>query len=167
MDKTQVRPELSRRDLLKLLATAGIATAGGYALFGYQPWLNYEQPAADVRQPLERNASMSVQMRELIRYATLAANGHNAQQWEFAVKQDAIEIHPDYTRRLPVVDTSDRELWISLENLLWAARATGCAPEVSFFTSANLIHVRLVASTPASGSLFDAIPAAPKHPLII
>ena len=37
---------------------------------------------------------MSAQMRELVRYATLAANGHNTQPWKFAIKEDAIEIHP-------------------------------------------------------------------------
>lgn len=57
---------------------------------------------------------MSQQMIGMVRYATLAANGHNTQPWKFAVHQDAIEIHPDYGRHLPVVDPENRELWISL-----------------------------------------------------
>jgi hypothetical protein len=53
-------------------------------------------------------------MRELVRSATLAASGHNTQPWIFAITESAIEIRPDYTRRLPAVDPNDRELWISL-----------------------------------------------------
>jgi hypothetical protein len=76
------------------------------------------------------------QMRTLVHYATLAANGHNTQPWKFAIKENAIEIHPDYSRQLPVVDPNHRELWISLgcalENLLVAARASGYAAEVTY-----------------------------------
>jgi hypothetical protein len=92
----------------------------------------------------------------------LAANGHNTQPWRFAIKENAIEIHPDYTRRLPVVDPDDRELWISLgcalENLIVAARAAGYAPEVTYPDVADFIHVRLTADTPQTNPLFDAIP---------
>lgn len=38
---------------------------------------------------------MSQQMIEMVRSATLAANGHNTQPWKFSVRQDVIEIHPD------------------------------------------------------------------------
>ncbi|MFQ3684675.1 Acg family FMN-binding oxidoreductase [Roseiflexus sp.] len=105
---------------------------------------------------------MLTDLRELIRYATLAANGHNTQPWKFAIRQDAVEIHPDYSRRLPVVDPENRELWISLgcalENLLVAARATGYSAEVTYPDGANVIRVRLAPDTPQAGPLFDAIP---------
>lgn len=105
---------------------------------------------------------MPAQMQELIRYATLAANGHNTQPWKFAIKENVIEIHPDYARRLPVVDPQDRELWISLgcalENLLVAARANGYAPEVTYPDTTEFIQVRLAADTPQASPLFDAIP---------
>jgi hypothetical protein len=101
-------------------------------------------------------------MRELVRYATLAANGHNTQPWRFSIYEDHIEIHPDYSRRLRVVDPNDREFWISLgcslENLIIAARAVGYAPEVTYPGAADSIHVRLTADTPQSSPLFDAIP---------
>ncbi len=75
-------------------------------------------------------------MQALIRYATLAASGHNTQPWRFVIGDNTLEIHPDYTRRLPAVDPQNRELWISLgcalENLLIAARAVGYAPEVTY-----------------------------------
>jgi hypothetical protein len=101
-------------------------------------------------------------MRELIRYASLAASGHNTQPWKFAIAADTIAIHPDLARRLPAVDPDDRELWISLgcalENLLVAARAAGYAPEVIFPNTADVIHVRLTVDTPHGSPLFDAIP---------
>jgi hypothetical protein len=79
---------------------------------------------------------MSQQMIEMVRSATLAANGHNTQPWKFAIRQDVIEIYPDYSRRLPVVDPDNRELWISL----------GCALE-------NLLLVRYGYAAAMPGSL--------------
>lgn len=161
MNKIQARPPLSRRGFLKFLAAAGVTAAGGYVLAEAAPWLDYDEQANRNRRPLERDATMSVQMRELIRYATLAANGHNTQPWKFAIQADVIEIQPDYTRSLPIVDPTHRELWISLgcalENLLVAARATGYATEVTYPTTAESIHIRLTADTPQPSRLFDAI----------
>jgi hypothetical protein len=101
-------------------------------------------------------------MRELVRHASLAASGHNTQPWNFVIHEDKIEIRPDFTRRLPVVDPADRELWISqgcaLENLLVAARASGFSPEVSYPGVDDAIQVRLTRETPAGGRMFDAIP---------
>ena len=105
---------------------------------------------------------MSAQMRELVRYATLAANGHNTQPWKFAIKESAIEIYPDYTRRLSAVDPDHRELWISLgcalENFIIAARRMGYAPEITYPDHAEFISVHLTADIPQVSPLFDAIP---------
>jgi hypothetical protein len=101
-------------------------------------------------------------MRELVRYATLAASGHNTQPWKFGIGEDEIQIHPDYYRRVPVVDPDDRELWISLgcalENLLVAAKTIGYAAEVVYPDADDLIRIHLTADTPQENSLFDAIP---------
>lgn len=79
-----------------------------------------------------------------------------------ANKENAIEIHPDYTRHLPVVDPNDRELWISLgcalENLLVATRVVGYVPEVTYPDTTDFIHIRLTVDTPQSSPLFEAIP---------
>jgi len=162
MNKTQPHPTLSRRGFLKLLAAAGMTAAGGYVLSEYAPWLDYDEQANQIRRPFEKDATVSVRMQELIRYATLAANGHNTQPWKFVIEQNAIEIHPDYTRRLSVVDPSERELWISLgcalENLLIAARAAGYTPEVTYPDTADFIRIRLATDTPQGSPLFDAIP---------
>jgi hypothetical protein len=127
----------------------------------YAPWLDFDEQADQIRRPFEKDATMPTPMRELVRYATLAASGHNAQPWKFAIQADAIEIHPDYTRSLPVVDPNHRELWISLgcalENLLVTARATGYGAEVTYPDAAEYIHIRLTADTPQHSPLFDAI----------
>lgn len=161
MNNLPSHPLYNRRRFLKILAAAGVTTAGGYMLFEYAPWLDYEAQANQIRIPFEPEATMTAQMQELIRYATLAANGHNTQPWRFAIKENAIEIHPDYTRRLPVVDPDDRELWISLgcalENLLVATRATGYAAEITYPEVVDFIHIRLTADTPQPGPLFEAI----------
>ena len=153
---------LSRRTFLKLLLAAGVTAAGGYVLYEYAPWLNYDQQALQTRRPLEKGLSLPAQMRELVRYASLAASGHNTQPWKFAIQGNAIEIHPDLNRRLPAVDPGERELWISLgcalENLLVAARAGGYAPVVTYPDAADLIHIGLTIDTPQAGPLFNAIP---------
>jgi hypothetical protein len=162
LSEQQSGPVLSRRGFLKLLAATGVTAAGGYALFEYAPWLDYDEQVDHIQRPFEGDSTMSAQMQELVRYATLAANGHNTQAWKFAIKENSIEIHPDYTRRLPVVDPDDRELWISLgcalENLLVAARSAGYAPKVTYPDAADLIHIHLTEDTPQSSPLFDAIP---------
>jgi nitroreductase len=77
-------------------------------------------------------------LHDLIRFATLAANGHNTQPWRFRVGQDRIEILPDRARRTPVVDPDDHHVFVSLgcaaENLALAAGARGHPGEVSFST---------------------------------
>jgi hypothetical protein len=153
---------MSRRRFLALVAATGITAAGAYAIAEAAPWLNYDQTADIGRRPFQMDPAKAAQRRELIRYATLAANGHNTQSWKFALQPDAVEIHPDLTRRLPIVDSNNRELWISLgcalENLLVAARATGYAAEVTYPDATDFIRVQLTADTPQPSPLFDAIP---------
>jgi hypothetical protein len=162
MNKIQSRQFLSRRAFLKVLALAGVTVTGGYVLYEYAPWLNYDQQADYPRRPFEQEATLPAQMRELVRYATLAASGHNTQPWKFALNEDIIDIHPDYARRLPIVDPNDRELWISLgcalENLLVAARAAGFASEVTYPDTADFIRINLTSDTQQNIPLFDAIP---------
>lgn len=162
MNNTRSRPTLSRRDFLKLTAVLGVTAVGGHLLTTYAPWLDYEEQATLVGRPFTQEDTMPQQMVEMIRYATLAANGHNTQPWKFAMRQDVIEIHPDYGRRLPVVDPDNRELWISLgcalENLLLAARAAGYTPEVAYPDRDEIIRVQLARDTPQTSPLFDAIP---------
>ncbi len=77
------------------------------------------------------------QLRELVRYATLAPNAHNTQPWQFVLGPRTVRIVPDFSRSLPLGDPGDRELWISLgcalELLVTAARRVGYAPQVERF----------------------------------
>lgn len=158
--KTESLSNLSRRDFLKVLGATGVVAVGGHMLHTYTPWFNYEGQVNQNKQIFDNNQSN--QMIELVRYATLAANGHNTQPWKFSIKENSIEILPDYSRRLPIVDPNDRELWISLgcalENLLISARAIGYAAEISYPDEADVIKVSLQADTPQLSPLLDAIP---------
>jgi hypothetical protein len=159
--KTNNLSTLNRRDFLKVLGATGVVAVGGHMLHTYTPWFDYNEQVSQNKQKFDNNHSN--QMIELVRYATLAANGHNTQPWKFSIKDHSIEILPDYNRRLPVVDPNDRELWISLgcalENLLISARAIGYAAEISYPDEKDLIKVGLQADTPQVTPLMDAIPA--------
>lgn len=150
--------KLTRRNFMKLLAVGSATVAGGYILSEYAPWMNYKEEVGRTWG----DPDFSMPLFALIHYATLAANGHNTQPWKFAIKDNAIEIHPDYSRRLPVVDPLDRELWISLgsalENLLVAAHASGYATEVTYPDRTDFISVQLRADSPQDKLLFKAIP---------
>jgi len=69
---------------------------------------------------------------EMIRAAVQAPSGHNSQPWKFYVHDSSIEVVPDFTKALPVVDENHRELYISLgcavENLCLAAKEKGYQP---------------------------------------
>jgi hypothetical protein len=85
--------------------------------------------------------------RELVRLATLAASSHNTQPWLFRTGVDSISIHPDRTRRCPVVDPDDAHLYKSLgcaaENLVHAASMQGYVAEVHFDSSADAVVTHL------------------------
>ena len=50
----------------------------------------------------------------LLRYAILAPSGHNSQPWKFEISKNKIVILPDYGRGRSVVDSENRELFISM-----------------------------------------------------
>jgi hypothetical protein len=163
MNKRQPDRIVNRRKFLQRLAISGSTVTVGYLLYEYQPWLDYARRTNEIWNPLKQESAMLVKMRELVRMATLAASGHNAQPWKFAIAENTIEIHPDYHRRLPIVDPIDRELWMSLgcalENLLIAARAAGYAPEITYpDPTRDFIRIRLPANTAQSSPLLAAIP---------
>lgn len=152
---------LNRRSILKLMAFGGITAVASYGLSEYTPWLDYDERVEETWLAPEKAPGSAEQMRTLIHYATLAANGHNTQPWEFSIKENEIEIHPDYSRQLAVVDPHHRELWISLgcalENLILAAQAGGFAYEVTYPDEADFIRIRLAPDARQSNPLFNAI----------
>lgn len=108
------------------------------------------------------------ELLEAIRLATLAPSGHNAQPWTFMMLEDGVAVFPDVTRRLPVVDPEDRELFVglgcALENLLIGARHAGLDPRVDYFPAAHpsalMVHTGGGSGTPVGtdADLFRAIP---------
>ncbi len=119
----------------------------------------YAEEMARLRKPLAADPPMA----EFIRYASLAANGHNTQPWKFSISDNAVIILPDFTRRTEVVDPDEHHLYTSLgcaaENLLIAAGAHGrpgaLHAESGFETR---IEIELARAQPKETPLYEAIP---------
>jgi nitroreductase len=119
--------------------------------------------ASTWRLPESAPAGHPAALRELVRYATLAANSHNTQPWRFRIESTRITVSPDFGRRCPAVDPDDHHLYASLgcatENLVVAARALGWHPNVSIEPSPDVsIRIDLEPTAPFDSPLFPAIP---------
>lgn len=106
--------------------------------------------------------AQSAQLKELVRYGTLAPSSHNTQCWRFHVEPQAITILPDLSRRCPVVDPDDHHLYVSLgcatENILQAAKAQGLSGQVIFdVTGDGLIRISFTPCEVEATPLFEAI----------
>lgn len=77
MNTNQSLLKLRRRDFLKIIGAVGVTAAGGYVLSEYTPWLNYDGQMENTWMAPEQKSNPSKQMRTLVHYPTLAANGHN------------------------------------------------------------------------------------------
>lgn len=148
----------SRREILTLSAAA--AAAIPLASCSDARMHNYDAAAAKLRAKLSETPDLTA----LIRFATLAANGHNTQPWRFTVRADGgISISPDLTRRTLAVDPDDHHLYVSLgcaaENLIIAGAAHGRPGAVTFDSKDNgRIDIDLARAPPQSDALATAIP---------
>jgi hypothetical protein len=150
-----------RRDLL-LGAGAAVVAVGGAALAngrGMGSMAAYEAAVAELR----RMPPTPPETRDLIRFATLAPNGHNTQPWLFRPGKNGIAILPDFGRRTPVVDPDDHHVFVSLgcaaENLALAAGAAGRAGAIEFDPAGDgTVLVRFGTGNGGEQALFDAIP---------
>lgn len=120
---------------------------------------DYDAAVAAARATLSERP----ELEDLVRYATLAANGHNTQPWRFGLAEDRIAILPDFARRTPVVDPDDHHLFTSLgcaaENLVLAAAARGRTGDLRFDPDgAGTVVFELGGAPPEHSVLFDAIP---------
>lgn len=153
---------MRRRDIL--VGSGALALAGAGAA-----WLSVRQMGsmdAYVASVAATRSALSAQpeLPDLVRYATLAASGHNTQPWRFRLGEERVDILPDTALRTPVVDPDDHHLFVSLgcaaENLALAAAARGLPGEVSFDQAGEGSAAFSFGSGPSQGSvLFDAIPA--------
>lgn len=126
------------------------------------PSTAYESSTSTARRVAQHD-SETIDYPELVRLASLAASSHNTQPWTFAVGDDVIRIHPDFSRRCPVVDPEDAHLFKSLgcaaENLVQAAAAAGLRAEVDDAHESG-VTVRLVRDPACHDTdLARAIPA--------
>jgi nitroreductase len=120
---------------------------------------DYDAAMAQSRAPLGLDANL----RDIVRYATLAANGHNTQPWLFRISDRAVHILPDLARRTPIVDPDDHHLYVSLgcaaENLALAASAIGRPGDLRFDPQNDGTIILDFSPGAASPSpLYDAIP---------
>jgi hypothetical protein len=126
--------------------------------------MNYEGAVKSIWRHSESvQSDEAAQMKEIVRYATLAPSGHNTQCWRFRLDNRSIAILPDMSRRTPVVDPDDHHLYVSLgcaaENLVQAARAFGFAGNAEFSSASDgVITVALERSKAEESPLFKAIP---------
>lgn len=97
----------------------------------------------------------------MIENATLAPSGHNTQPWIFMVKKGEITICPDFSRRLPVVDGDNRELFISLgcavENLCLAASVRKYRANVTVSASGQIAIELIQDANIKAHPLFEGI----------
>jgi hypothetical protein len=80
------------------------------------------------RESLEQAVAGAVEL------ATRAPSVHNTQPWRFRVGSDRVECFADFSRQLPVLDPTRRQLYVScgaaLHHLTVALRAAGYASDV-------------------------------------
>ena len=126
--------------------------------------MNYQEAVQSIRRPSEAGLSdEAAQLKEIVRYATLAPSGHNTQCWRFRLENRSIVILPDLSRRTAVVDPDDHHLYVSLgcaaENLVLAAKAFGFMGHAQFSPASDgAITVALERSKAEESPLFKAIP---------
>ncbi|MFN3972810.1 MAG: Acg family FMN-binding oxidoreductase [Gemmobacter sp.] len=148
---------ISRRTALGTGLSLAALGAVGYSLW---PRIDgYRDEVDRQRQLLSGNPGLE----ELVRMATLAANGHNAQPWTFRLTDEKVSILPDFSRRTAVVDPDDHHLFVSLgcaaENLVIAGAALGRGGEVVIGAGAEpQIDISLSSAQPAGQELYQAIP---------
>ena len=158
-------PSRRRVLLVGLAGVSAVAVVGcGAALIGNANEAGtYDAAILDTwRHSFSFDPPLPAAQRELVRYATLAANNHNVQPWRFRLSDRSIAVAPDLTRRLATVDPDNHHLFASLgcatENLVQAAQAFGLRATASFDAAAGGMNVDLEKSPPVRSPLFEAIP---------
>jgi hypothetical protein len=149
---------ITRRNVLGGLLATTVAVTGADALMDYST-SDYDE----ILRASTEKLPASPDILDFIRYATLAANGHNTQPWLFRASTDSIAILPDHARATPVVDPDNHHLYASLgcaaENLIIAARADGRSGDLSFSGGqSDSIRIGISSDTPETSLLLDAIP---------
>lgn len=144
-------------DRRQFITTAlGLSAAASGVPAAAAATITYDEAVRTSRGPLRA----APRDRELVRFATLAANSHNTQPWIFSARSNEIAIAPDFTRRCPAVDPDDHHLFVSLgcaaENLVLAASTLGW--RANPVVDGDRIVIALEKAPPAASALAEAIP---------
>lgn len=151
---------MNRRRVLAGASSAALLSGAAYVSLRQMGSMEtYNASIAQARAEL----TLSPDLSELVRYAVLAANGHNTQPWRFEIGENKIDILPDFSRRTPIVDPDDHHLFASLgcaaENLLIAAGARGRRGRLSFnHADGGSLRIEFATAAASPSDLFDAIP---------
>lgn len=101
---------------------------------------------------------------KIIEYTTKAPSGHNSQPWLFKTTKDYIDIFPDFSKSLPIVDENNKELYMSLgcaaENLCIAANHFGYYSKVETWWNEHnrpFIRIHLSEGNTQKNDLFEQI----------
>jgi hypothetical protein len=160
-------PNHHRRWFLAATAGAGVAAV---AVGARTTWLDDARGSAEYEEAIRaiwRHADSTelpwpAAQRELIRYATLAANAHNSQPWRFRLVERRILVVPDFRANGPAGDYDGHELFASLgcavENIVQAADAFGFQATPSFDAATGNIAIDFVTAARRGSILFEAIP---------
>jgi hypothetical protein len=147
---------LSRRT-----ASVGLASAAGVSFAACKGRDAYTAAAARTWRLLEAERG-SFPARALVHAATLAANSHNTQPWQFTVENETVRIAPDFGRCTPVVDPDDHHLFASLgcaaETMIQAAPFYGWIGSLEAVDPVRGLELQFIRKDTADGSLARAIP---------
>ena len=100
---------------------------------------------------------------KMVEYGIKAPSGHNTQPWKFRLNENSIDVYPNFSKELPVIDVNHRELYISLgcavENICIASNEFGysCQTEIIKQDSLSFIRIELQKSEVDKNPLFDQI----------
>lgn len=100
---------------------------------------------------------------KIIEYGIKAPSGHNTQPWKFRLNETSIDVYPNFSKELPVIDLNHRELYISLgcavENICIASNEFGYSYQTEIIKqdSFSFIRIELQKSDVDKNPLFDQI----------
>lgn len=101
------------------------------------------------------------QMAFLLRYAILAPSGHNTQPWSFRITPHGVEVFADFTRRLLIADSGDRELLMSVG----AAMANFRVAAAHFLFESTVAYEQRTVETLPVATILVRETCAPDHAL--
>ncbi len=84
---------------------------------------------------------------KMVEYGIKAPSGHNTQPWKFKLNENSIDIYPNFSKELSVIDANHRELYISLgcavENICIASNELGYLYRIEIIKQDSLSFIRI------------------------